>query len=73
MQLILIIMMMMNLIIGTPSPPTKSFLLNESLGQTFRETPYQILWTWEFPPLRIKSLLASDPSKPKLLVGRLAV
>ena len=43
------------------------------LLRVFRETPYKIQRTWEFPPLRIKSLLESDPSKPKLLVGGLGI
>ena len=38
-----------------------------------RETPYKIQLTWEFPPLRIKSLLESNPLKSKLLIGGLGV
>ena len=34
---------------------------------------YKIIRTWEFPPLRIKSLLESNPPKSKLLVGGLVV
>ena len=56
----------------TPSPPTKSFP-TQSSSQTLRETPYTILRTCEFPPLRIKSLLESNPLKPKLLVGGLGI
>ena len=37
------------------------------------EAPYQIQRTWEFPPLRIKSLLGSNPPISKLLVGGLGV
>ena len=43
------------------------------LESNFRETPYKIQRTWEFPPLRIKSLLDSNPLKSKLLVGGLGV
>ena len=45
----------------------------ESLSQTFRETPYEIKRTCEFPPRRIKSLLGSNPLKSKLLIGGLGV
>ena len=57
-------------LLNTPSPPTKSVPIK---SPTFRETPYTIIRTWEFPPLRIKSLLESNPSNPKLLVGGLGV
>ena len=43
------------------------------LESIFRETPYTIQRTWEFPPLEIKSLLESNPLKSKLLIGGLGV
>ena len=43
------------------------------LESNFPGDPYQIIRTWEFPPLTIKSLLESNPSKSKLLIGGLGV
>ena len=51
----------------------EEFSYSESLSQTFRETPYKIQRTREFPPRRIKSLLESNSLKSKLLIGGLGV
>ena len=57
----------------TASPPIKSFPIKSPWVKLSGRPPYQILRTWEFPPLRIKSLLESNPSKPRLLIGELGV
>ena len=63
--------MIIIIIIGSPWNMLDAYA--QSLSQIFWEAPYEIKRVWEFPPLRIKSLLESNPQKPKLLVGRLGV
>ena len=58
---------------GPTSDPECGTRKGSGLSQTFRETPYKFQRTWEFPPLRIKSLLESNPLKSKFLIGGLGV
>ena len=59
---------------STPRPPIKSFpIKSPCLSQTFQEVPYKFQRTWEFPPLRIKIMLESNPVKSIMLVWRLGV
>ena len=57
----------------TGGPLRPVHLLRTSLLRVLESSFPEIIRTWEFPPLRIKSLLESNPSKPKLLVGGLGI
>ena len=54
-----------------PSPPTKSFPTKSPRVELSGRPPVKFYGHRNSPPLRIKSLLESDPLKPKLLVGGL--
>ena len=53
------------------SPTRRSSVATKNVS--WRPAARKSTWAWEFPPLRITSLLESNPPKSKLLVGGLGV
>ena len=61
----------LDLSIRMPSPPIKSFPIKSPWVKLSRRLPIKFNGHEKFPPLKIKSLLESNPLKSELLVGGL--